>query len=421
MNSPTVIQRHAAQPVLDAMTDTRIIALVGPRQSGKTTLSQLIADQHQLTYLTLDNSQTRRTALDDPTGLIRSSGDAVIDEIQRAPELILTLKQLVDHDNRPGQFLITGSVDLFRGTVSPDSLAGRVEAIELLPLSQAEMENLPPSDFVERAFRNDFISWKDTGPTSDLLKRIVTGGYPEAVARSSPNRRQKWLKAYAHALSTRDIQDLSSVDKTDELSSLLEHAALASGQLLNYSSIASALGVNRSTVERWLVLLEQMFILRRVRAWHRNESRRLIKTPKLHFLDSGLLCALRNLSVEDIRTDRNRLGDVLESFVYSELLKMISLMSGTIRISHYRDKAQNEIDFVLEQAGKLVGIEVKSTASLKPAHFNGLRQLREATGSAFVSGIILHDGDRIQRFDENLYGMPMDQLWSPGTETPDSA
>ena len=157
----------------------------------------------------------------------------------------------------------------------------------------------------------------------------------------------------------RDAADISAVSKTGELSQLLNHAAVASGQLLNLSALAKPLGVDSKTIDRWLTLFEQMFVLRRVRAWHRNDLKRLVKTPKLHFLDTGLLAALRRVDAGEFRKDRTRLGSLLEGFVFSELAKQSELFPDDVLISHYRDKDKVEVDFVLEKAGKVVGVEVQ--------------------------------------------------------------
>jgi uncharacterized protein len=407
-----MIKRHAEARVLDALRDTRIVALVGPRQSGKTTLARKIAADRRMDFITLDDEQFRQFAIDDPAGFMRGIDRAVIDEVQRAPGLILALKKTVDEDPRAGRFVITGSVDLFKGTISPDSLAGRVETIDLLPFSQAEIEKRAPPRFLAEAFDGDFPALEDTGRTSDLIERVLAGGYPEALARSDPSRRRAWLTAYARALTTRDVTEISPVHKTGALSRLLDHAAVASGQLVNLSELATPAGVDSKTVDRWLTLLEQMFVIRRVRAWHRNDLKRLVRAPKLHFIDPGLLAALRRIDREAIHAKRERLGPLLEGLVFSELVKQASMMPGQLSISHYRDKDKVEVDFVLERPDKVVGVEVKAAATVKPEHFHGLKRLREATGKAFGCGIILHDGERIQRTGDRLFAMPVSQLWA---------
>ena len=293
---PVPVHRHAETRIRAALEDTRIVAMVGPRQSGKTTLARKIAADEDMNFVTLDDDQFRQFANSDPSGFVRDLDRAVIDEIQRAPDLILALKKAVDEDPRPGRFLITGSVDLFKGTISPDSLAGRVETIELLPFSQAEIDRCASPNFLTRAFKGDFPALEEIGRTEELIARVVAGGYPEALARTNPARRQTWLTAYAHSLTTRDIAEIVDVAKTNELFRLLDRAAVASGQTVNLSALAAPLGIDGKTVDRWLTLLELMFVIRRVPAWHRNEFKRLVKTPKLHFIDSGLLASLRRVS-----------------------------------------------------------------------------------------------------------------------------
>ena len=397
----------------EALADTRIVAIVGPRQSGKTTLARRIAGDDGRPFITLDDEQFRRFAEDDPAGFVRSQPVAVIDEIQRAPALILALKKAVDEAPRSGRYLITGSVDLFRGALSPDSLAGRVDTIELLPFSQAEIAGAGVSEFLERAFAGDFPSLAVTGPTDDLVERVISGGFPEALSRSVPARRRRWLRAYARALAERDVSEVAAVDKSVEMSRLIDHAAVASGQLLNMSALGSRLGIDGKTVDRWLTLLEHMFLVRRIRAWHRNRLKRLVKTPKLHFLDSGLLAALRGTGTAEIARDRGKLGPLLECFVHAEIAKAAALSDETTTVSHYRDKDRVEVDLVLERSpDRVVGIEVKAGATAHPEDFKGLVHIERAAGDRFACGIVLHDGDRVQQTGSRLFAMPVKMLWT---------
>ena len=409
------VARHAEARIRTALTDTRIVAIVGPRQSGKTTLARRIASGDGRPFISLDDEQFRRFAENDPAGFIRGRRTAVFDEIQREPGLILALKQSVDEDPRPGRYLITGSVDLFRSSISPDSLAGRVETIELLPFSFAEIAGSGVPDFLDRAFAASFPNLAVTGQTRDLIGSAVSGGYPEALSRTVPARRRDWLLAYARALTERDVSEIATLGKRNEMSRLIDHAAASAGQLLNLSRLGSFLGVDGKTVDHWLTLLEHMFLIRRVRAWHRNELKRLVKTPKLHFLDSGLLAALRRVAVTDIAMDRGKLGPLLECFVHAELVKAAALSVETTAISHYRDKDQVEVDFVLERgSGDIVGIEVKANATVRPLDFRGLTRLQNAARERFACGIVLHDGDRIQQVAPRLFAMPVEMLWGAG-------
>ena len=407
------LARYAERRVRAALEDTRIVAIVGPRQSGKTTLARRIAATDGRPFITLDDHQFRRFARYDPVGFMRAQPVAAIDEIQRAPSLILALKQAVDEDPRPGRFLITGSVDLFRGSISPDSLAGRVETIELLPFSQAEIAGTGPPDFLDRAFAADFPSLALTGPTGDLAERVISGGFPEALSRAAPSRRRSWLRAYARSLAERDVSDIASIAKRNDLRRLIDDAAVSAGRLLNLSALGSRIGVDGKTVDRWLALFEHMFLVRRVVAWHRSGLKRLVKAPKLHFLDSGLLAALQRVSAPTVARNRQRLGPLLESFVYAELAKTAALSDDELTLSHYRDKDQVEIDFVLERSpGAIVGIEVKASATVRPRDFKGLKRLRQAVGERFSCGIILHDGDRVQKAGSRLFAMPVKVLWT---------
>ena len=409
----TLVARHAETRVREALDDTRIVAIVGPRQSGKTTLARRIAGDDGRPFITLDDEQFRRFAEDDPAGFVRSQPVAVIDEIPRAPALILALKKAVDETPRPGRYLITGSVDLFKGALSPDSLAGRVDTIELLPFSQAEIAGAAVPAFLDRAFAGDFPSLAVTGPTDDLTERVISGGFPEALSRTGPARRRRWLRAYARALAERDVSEIATVDKRVEMSRLIDHAAVASGQLLNLSALGSRLGIDGKTVDRWLTLLEHMFLVRRIRAWHRNRLKRLVRTPKLHFLDSGLLAALRGTDAAEIANDRERLGPLLECFVHAEIAKASALSDETTVVSHYRDKDRVEVDLVLERSpDRVVGIEVKAGATVRPRDFRGLERLRSAAGDGFACGIVLHDGERIQQTGSRLYAIPMKMLWT---------
>ena len=411
------VARHVESAIRTALGDTRIVALVGPRQAGKTTLARRIAERDGRPFVTLDDDQSRRFAQDDPAGFMRARQTAVIDEIQRAPDLILALKKEVDEDPRPGRFLITGSAELFKGATSPDSLAGRVETIELLPFSQAELAPRDPPTFVERAFAGDFVgaatATGQAGPTANLVERVVAGGYPEALARSVPGRRQTWLRGYARSLAERDATELATISKPTEMVRLVDHMAVVACELVNMSKLGSRLGVDGKTVDRWISLLERMFLIRRIPAWHRSGLKRLVKAPKLMFLDSGLLAALRRTGAADVGRDRQRMGPLLECFVHAELAKATALCEEPTEVSHYRDKDRVEVDLVLTRSpGEVVGIEIKANATARPEYFRGLRRLQEAVGAGFRCGILLHDGDRVEPVAPRLFAMPFKVLWS---------
>ena len=198
-----------------------------------------------------------------------------------------------------------------------------------------------------------------------------------------------------------------------EMSRLIHHAAVSSGRLLNMSALGLRLGIDSKTVDRWLALLEHMFLVRRIRAWHRNRLKRLVKTPKLHFMDSGLLAALGGIGAADIVKDRENLAPLLECFVHAEIAKAAALSDETTAVSHYRDKDRVEVDLVLERSlDMVVGIEVKASATVRPEDFRGLARLRDAAGDRFACGVVLHDGDRVQQTGSRLFAMPVKMLWT---------
>lgn len=409
--SSGAVARHVQHRVATALSDTRVVLVAGPRQAGKTTLAKLFAAAGR-PYLTLDDPATLLAARADPTGFVRGLRGAVIDEVQRAPDLLLALKENVDRDPSPGRFLLTGSTNLMAMPQVADSLAGRLEVITLLPFAQAELEGTP-GDVLERLFDGGGLPPVTAAVTGDaLLERVLKGGYPEALRRTSTSRRQAWLEDYVALILDRDVRDIAQIDQLDRLPRLLNVLAAHAGQLVNHSSYGAALGLSVPTAQKYVHILERLFLARLVPPWSHNAISRLTKTPKLHFLDTGLLAALTDTSASRIHADRAHYGPLLENFVVSEVLKLTTWSDKRLRISHFRTKEQDEVDLVIEdRRGRVVGIEVKASATVRPNDLRGLRQLQAATGDNFVQGLVLHDHDRITPFGERLHAAPVSMLW----------
>lgn len=423
-----LIHRHLTARVSASLQDTPAVLVNGPRQCGKTTLVQqfvqnvanptsnspgLQALSVGMTYLTLDDPAVLDAARFDPVGLLRQLDRAIIDEVQRAPQLLLALKLSIDQDRRPGRFLLTGSANLLALPSIADSLAGRMEVHALLPLSQTELQRRP-SDFLRRVQAHD---WPLTHPQwvipevngkRDTMLNALAGGYPEMRSRATPSRRSAWAKAYIQTLVERDVQDVAQIEHLSHIPRLLEVAAAHCGQLFNATQIGGQLSMDVRTVEKYLGVLEKLFLVQRLPAWGRNELGRLIKTPKLHFLDAGLQATLMRFTPDMLTKHRQRWGSVLESWVYAELRKILALTDEAWYLAHYRDKDQVEVDFVLESPlREVIGIEVKAAATVSGTDFRGLRRLKDQVGEDFVAGVVLYDGDKALSFGDGLWAVPL--------------
>ncbi len=405
-----LIPRHAAKQVATALADTPVVVVNGPRQCGKTTLVRgFVVDGRR--YISLDDETALNAARDDPTGFLRPLDRAVLDEVQRAPELLRAIKLSVDRDRRPGRFLLTGSADLLTLPTVSDSLAGRMEIVTLLPLSQAELQRTT-SRFVDRAFAGSAPEALEAAKNGKLVQQVLRGGYPEMLRRADPARRRNWARDYIAAIVQRDVRDISSIERLDVLPRLLRILAQHSGQLTNFTQLGGQIGLDEKTARKYLGVLEQLFLIRRLEPWHSNRLSRLVKTPKLHFLDSGLLAALLGVTPERVAIDRTVLGVLLETFVFTEVLKSATVSVRQIALYHYRDKDKNEVDIVIEdEAGGVVGLEVKASATVRPADFAGLRKLAAAAGKNFRLGVVLHDGDAVIGFGDDLFAAPLSCLW----------
>ncbi len=403
--------RFIEDRIHDALTYTRVVLISGPRQSGKTTLAKQIAGR-KIPFLNLDDKTTLDAALADPVGFIRGLDRAVIDEIQRAPDLLLAIKTAVDADPRPGRFLLTGSANLMTVPRVADSLAGRMKVVRLLPLAQAELNRRPPT-FLETAFEGQVPKVGNVVVGAGLIEKVLAGGYPEALTRSRWNTRQDWYLDYIEAIVQRDVQDTAQFEKIPLMPRLLRVLAEHSGQLVNYSGFGALLGMNHPTTRRYTGVFESLYLLHTLQPWFSNVLKRLTKTPKLHFLDAGLLAALRDITPDRVKKDRALFGPVLETFVLAELLKLSSWSTDRYEFSHFRDKERKEVDIVMEdRRGRVVGIEVKASATVTARDFAGLRRLSGASGNRFVLGLVLHDHERIVPFGERLYAAPISALWA---------
>ncbi len=415
MNAENLLPRLIEAQLRDALDDSPVVLIHGPRQCGKTTLARSVGESRRYAYLNFDDPTQRAAAEADPVGFVRDLPDRVIiDEIQHVPSLFSAIKTEVDRNRAPGRFLLTGSANILLLPKLADSLAGRMEIIRLFPLAQTEIERRRP-EFLDRLFADGFPSRHTSRLGPELAGRIVDGGYPAALARPSARRRARWYRNYLDAMVQRDVRELARLASLDALPRLLEVAAGQTARLINISDLAAPFQLSRPTIRDYITLLERVFLIDELPPWHSNQLSRLVKTAKLHIGDTGLATALLGLDAESLYRDRSLYGQMLESFVFHELRRQAGAYPADIRFHHFRDKDGYEVDLVLERSGQRVaGIEVKAAASVSAADFRGLRKLASATGERFAGGLVLYDGERSVRFDECMFAIPIRRLWEPG-------
>lgn len=405
--------RHAAPLVLEALSDTPIVVLQGARQCGKSTLAGQVADGLGASVLTLDDGAVRTAALLDPEAFVESlgPGPVVLDEIQRAPSLILPIKASVDRDRRPGRFLLTGSADLLRVPGAEDSLAGRAETIRLHPLSQGELADRQ-DDFVTAWLQGGHAGWGTGTTRAELVTAICAGGLPEAQRRQG-RRRSNWLRDYVDRLLRRDAADLSRVSP-ELLGRTLDLLAGQQASEFVAAHLARHLGGAESSASGYLDKLRSLYLVEVIPAWSRSRTQRLVRKPKVIVGDSALCAELAGLSEEQLLspTGAVHLGGLLEGFVAGELLRQRAWSRTDFTLSHYRESGGAEVDLLVElRSGGVLGIEVKATGSVGRQHASGLLRLKDRLGADFLGGIVLNTGDRIFSMGDGIWAVPVPALW----------
>ena len=411
--------RYAQTRLTEALADTPVVLLHGPRQCGKTTLARTVAEPAGYGYLTFDDDNLVAAAKADPVGFVADLPPRmVLDEVQRVPEIFTSIKAVVDRDRSPGRFLLTRSANVMLLPRLAESLAGRIETQRLHPLAQCELAR-KNSAFLDLLFSRGFKLARHERLGPELAQRIVAGGYPAALARN-PDRRRHWYRAYVQTLVQRDVRDLARISSLDALPRLLELAAGQTAHLINVSALAGPFQLSRPTIRDYVTLLERVFLLETLPPWHVRHLNRLVKTPKIHLADTGLASALLRVDAPALQQDRALLGQLLETFVFQELRRQAGWQADDIAFHHFRDRDDYEVDIVLERGMQaLAGVEVKASATVREADFRGLRKLRDVAGARFVCGVVLYDGEVGVSFADDLFAVPLRLLWdTPLPQTP---
>jgi predicted AAA+ superfamily ATPase len=399
---------------VEALSDARVVLLLGARQVGKSTLAQQIADDdHPARVVSFDERAPRQAALRDPAGFVAGlKRPVLLDEAQRGgPELMLAIKAVVDRDRSPGQFLLTGSANLLRNPKVLDALTGRLDILTLWPLAQAEIE-ASGANFVDALFAAKppaiMSAPVDRG---ELGRRIAAGGYPEARLRSGRSR-SRWFESYLRTTFERDLESIADAYKLHEAPRLLRLLSAQAANLFVPAALGGKLALDHRTVERYVGLLEATFLVKRIPAWKPGLGQREVQHPKVHFVDTGLLLAMLGADASRLFDDDRVTGIALENFVAMETIKHAEWANERVRAHHYR-RGREEVDLVLESsAGEIVAIEVKSAVSLSARDWRPLERLRDACGDSFRCGCIVHPGESTIPLGDRLFAVPVSALWA---------
>jgi len=414
-----MLARHVAARLNTALADRPVVLLHGARQSGKTTLVRAVAQESGSRYVSLDDFTMLAAARNDAAGFLAGFAQPlVVDEVQRAPELLLAIKAAVDRKRTPGRFLLTGSANVLQVPRVADSLAGRMEIVPLWPFSQGEIEGTLER-FIDAAFGDAPPVLVHSSSSTRLTDRVLRGGYPEAAPIKSAERRRAWFDAYLTTILQRDVRDLARIEGLTELPRLLALLASRPMAQLNYADLSRGTGLPQSTLKRYFALLEMVFLVRLLPPWHASIGKRLVKTPKVLLTDTGLAAHLMGIDDARVARDRTLLGGLLESFVAMDLVKQAVWSADPPALYHFRTHEGDEVDLVLERrGGALVGIEVKSAATVSAADFKGLQVLAGIAGQRFHRGIVLYTGSEIVPFGAGLFALPVEALWRWSEQRP---
>ncbi len=388
-----------------------MLLLAGPRQCGKTTLVRQF-ESRNIEYRTLDDATLRELAESDPEGFVQHDRETlIIDEVQRVPSLLPAIKKVVDQNNRPGQFLLTGSANIQTMPDVQESLAGRIAKIRLRPFSQGEIGGAEP-DFLSRCFNQDFTDKGRHYNRDELIETALCGGFPEAI-RLEGRARVRWHRDYISALLERDLRDISRIRRHQAMQELVKALAAWSAKFMDVSSICTKLSLPRPTLESYINMLEALFIIERVQPWTKTDYGRVGKQKKLFMADSGLMSSILGLQAQQVRLNSDHAGKLIETFVCNELAAQVDTGDGEYALYHYRDREQREIDFIIERDdGAILGIEVKAAISASKKDFRHLAWFRDsiAKGRPFV-GVLLYAGEHTGQFGDGLWAVPIGGLW----------
>jgi len=416
--SKSLISRKILPLIRERMRDEPVIILEGPRSVGKSTVMHVLAREAGVDVLDLDDLAVREAVERDPANFVSEPSLILVDEYQKVPVVLDAIKAELNRDTRPGRFLLTGSVKNEALPPSTQTLTGRVHRMIISPLSQSEIEGTNVN-LIESLFQgSEQLVSPAISKTSraQYIERITKGGFPLALERGTHASRSRWFSDYLYKSLDQDIREISRIRQAEMLPKLLVRLASQTAQILDISSAAQEIGLEKSTAENYVKLLESVFLIKRLPAWGTTLRARSAKSPKLHLSDSGILAHLMQLTPAKL-TGKNpsvltEFGHLLETFVYGELSRQATWLDGITEIGHWRTRDNDEVDMVIErESGEVVAIEVKAGQRVSGSDFKSLRKLRDSLGSAFVAGVVIYLGNRSYNFEDRLLVLPADRIW----------
>jgi len=415
-----IIPRRALPIGVERLSYGRGLVVNGPRQCGKSELLRMLHERLGGTLASLDEPAQLRAARVDPTGFVADrTRPLFVDEVQRGGDpLILALKVLLDDSREPGQAVLAGSTRFLTEPRLSESLAGRVRFLDLWPLAQAEIEETPAAGLVDllfsptREIRQAYADLPGLG-RREVYERVCRGGFPEAVLAPNDRARNLFFNDYVRTVSQRDITEISRIAQRIELPGFLRVLASRTATVLNAATLADAVGLTPDSVRRYLPLVETVFLTLTLPAWSRNVSAQLRRRPKVHLTDAGLAAALVGATPDTMLDPTSTsTGQLLETFVVTELVKLTTWCDDPVALSHYRDADGREADLVLERPdGRVAAIEVKAAIDVDERDVRHLTYLRDHLGDGFANGVIIHCGKRATPLGDRITALPVNALW----------
>lgn len=398
------LERAIVNDIKEYMKYFPVLLISGARQVGKSTLAlHLNIDS----YVTLDDINMYEMAKNDPKGFIESlDKPVVIDEVQRVPKLMITIKEFIDKDRVNGQFILTGSASLQGFKDISDSLAGRIGIVELYPLSLKEKNSKTDNiiDILGGDLKQYVLKEYDN---SSIMENMIDGGYPEILKIDNPKAKYLWFSSYIRTYIESDAKELANIRNIDKFITMYRLVMLRSGNMFNKSILQNECGLDNKTFDTYFNVLEHTYQVQKLKPFFNNKLKRVIKTPKIYATDTGVLSYLLQIASRQEYEASHHKGHMLETFVFNELIKAKTSSSNSVEIFYYRTSDRKEIDFILEFANKVVAIEIKASKSVSKSDFKHIYHLASEMPNEFDKGIVFYNGRSVLKIDTGMYAIPM--------------